>query len=163
MSGVVADTGPLIALAKIGLLALPSRLCGQTILPETVLRECQIQVRRADAQIIAAAIEAETLTVQPDVDWPLTHAKPAIDSGELAALSLALHLKVPLLLDESRGRKAARRFGVPLIGVCGLLLAAKREGWIGDIAPLLDVLRRQGYYISDNLCASVLVAACESP
>jgi len=163
MSCVVADTGPLIALAKLGLLDLPGRLFRQAILPETVFCECRAETRRLDAQRIADAVQSGTLTVQPDVPWPLHHTPPAIDLGELAALSLALHLNAPLLLDEARGRKAAQRFGASLVGVCGLLLAAKQKGWIDAIAPLLDDLRRQGYYISDALETVALTAAGEPP
>lgn len=163
MSCIVADAGPLIALAKLHLLDLPARLFGEAIVPETVFGECQIQARRADAELIARAVEDGILTRRPDQPWPKNHAQPSIDKGELAALALALHLRAPLLIDDRRGRRAAQGLGVALTGVCGVLLTARREGMVGELAPLLEALERQGYYIADTLRTSVLYAAGEHP
>lgn len=49
MSCIVADAGPLIALAKLRLLDLPAQLFGEAILPETVFGECKAEVRSADS------------------------------------------------------------------------------------------------------------------
>ena len=51
--------------------------------------------------------------------------------------------------------------GVPLMGVCGLLLLGKREGWVPAVAPLLATLREKGYFISLELQAGVLRASGE--
>ncbi|MBU1656511.1 MAG: DUF3368 domain-containing protein [Gammaproteobacteria bacterium] len=163
MSCIVADAGPLIALAKLHLLNLPACLYGEAIVPETVFGECQVQARRTDAELIAGAVEGGILTLRSDRPWPNDHVQPSIDKGELAALALAQHLHAPLLIDDRRGRRAAHGLGVAVTGVCGVLLVAKREGIVGELAPLLKALERRGYYIADTLRASVLNAAGESP
>lgn len=74
---------------------------------------------------------------------------------------MALHSQARLLIDEARGRREAGRLGIRVIGVCGLLLFAKGEGWIAEISPLLDHLRISGYYISPALRDRVLLQAGE--
>jgi hypothetical protein len=161
MTCLVADSGPLIALAKLGFLWLPGRLYGRAVLPATVYAECAAQARRPDAEAIRRAVDAGWLTVAEDIAWPAEVAKPRLDAGESAALALALRCRASVLMDEQRGRKAARRLGVTVIGVFGLLLLAKREGCLDAVAPSLDRLRAEGYYLSSDLRAAILDMAGE--
>jgi predicted nucleic acid-binding protein len=161
MSCIVADAGPLIALAKLDLLGLPARAFGQTIVPATVLAECTAQPQAADAVAIRAAIACGDLKVQDDAPWPPDAPVVALDEGERAAIALALALAAPVLIDERRGRFTAQRLGVKVVGVCGLLLIGRREGWVGVLAPLLDRLHGAGYFIAPDLRAAVLAAAGE--
>jgi uncharacterized protein len=41
------------------------------------------------------------------------------------------------------------------LGTAGMLLLAKRRGVIESVIPLLDEIRRQGYWLSDALVAQV--------
>lgn len=162
MSYVVADTGPLIALAKLNLLDLPHRAFGKVLLPQTVLDECQKQVRSQDAVLISAAAKNGFLEVTPDVSWPEGIREPRLDAGERAALAMAIQRHCGLLIDEMRGRREAVRLGIKVVGVCGLLVIAKREGWIAEVTPLLDRLQTSGYYIAPALRESVLRKASEA-
>jgi hypothetical protein len=85
-----------------------------------------------------------------------------LDAGELAALAMALRSHAGLLIDEARGRREAAKLGIKVVGVCGLLLFAKREGWVAEVAPLLDRLHISGYYISPALRESVLLQSGEA-
>ena len=60
MPCLVADSGPLIAFAKLGLLDLPKRLFGRVMMPATVFVECQAQAWLADAEAIRAAVDADS-------------------------------------------------------------------------------------------------------
>jgi predicted nucleic acid-binding protein len=161
MSCIVADAGPLIALAKVGLLELPQRAFGRTLVPSIVLSECMAQARAADVAAIQSAVEAGLLTVTEDVKWPVDRQTPRLDAGELAAIALAMERSAPLLMDEQRGRRAAARLGIPLVGVCGLLVIAKRQGWVGSVRGLLVGLKEAGYYISPALQQQTLALANE--
>lgn len=162
MPCLIADSGPLIALAKLGLLDLPARLFGRVLVPATVFAECQAQAWLADAQAIRGAADAGYLDVVADMAWPAGVEVPRLDAGEAAVLALALHLAATVLIDERRGREAARHAGLAVVGVCGLLLKANQLGGIGALAPLLETLRREGYYISPELSAHVLALAGEA-
>lgn len=85
-----------------------------------------------------------------------------LDEGEAQALSLAQALGCGLLMDERRGRQEAQRQGLPLFGVLGVLLQAKRLGKVVAVAPLLDKMQQNGYRISTDLIAAVLAVAGEN-
>jgi uncharacterized protein len=66
-------------------------------------------------------------------------------------------------MDELDGRKVARHHGLQITGTLGVLLEAKRHGYVGEIRPLLDALERASFRISAALKQQVLVAAGETP
>ncbi len=74
-----------------------------------------------------------------------------LDAGEQQAIALAYEQKTLLLMDEYRGRVAARRLGLVVTGVVGVLLRAKEAGMIPLVIPSLQEIRRQGYWLSDDL------------
>ncbi len=80
-----------------------------------------------------------------------------LDPGEAEAIQLALDLHAELLLiDESAGRRVARRLLIPHTGVLGVLAAAKHRGLIPAVAPLSEKLRSTGFWISGDLMARVV-------
>jgi len=76
-----------------------------------------------------------------------------LDEGEKQAVALASDLDegVLLLIDDHTGRQAARRLGIAVTGLIGLLLLAKERGLVGKVGPLLDELRQAGYWLSDEV------------
>lgn len=83
--------------------------------------------------------------------------------GEAEAIALALELGADvLLIDERKARKAALGLGVPVTGVLGFLLEAKKKGAIPAIKPLLDQMEvAVGFRIKRSLYDAVLQAAGE--
>ncbi|MBI2397465.1 MAG: DUF3368 domain-containing protein [Xanthomonadales bacterium] len=67
-----------------------------------------------------------------------------------------------MLMDERRGRQTAIRQGLPLFGVLGVLLQAKRIGKIERIASVLDRMQSNGYRISQALIDAALKLAGEA-
>src|SRR5262249_55577736 len=77
---------------------------------------------------------------------------------------IALGMKFPgsrLILDDLEARLVAESKGFQPIGTLGLFLAAKKHGHLQQITPLLDQLVQHGFWLNDNLRASVLKAAKE--
>lgn len=64
-----------------------------------------------------------------------------------------------LLIFERRGRQIARRLGIPVVGLTGVLLAATQKGLLEFVAPELAALTRYGYRLSDALGVEVLSLA----
>lgn len=155
MSCIIADSGPLIALAGVDLLHLPQAVHGRAMLTRTVLAECLFKRERVDAQRVQAAIAHQWLHVCDDPVIPQRVVGLGLDPGESTALALALETSYPLLLDEERGRRAAGQLSIPVMGLCGLLLVAKRGGLISEVLPLLRDIRRNGYFLSDALLAQI--------
>ena len=74
-----------------------------------------------------------------------------LDAGEEAAIRLALSEQDSLLLiDESAGRLAADRLGVPNTGTLGVLLIAASAGLV-DLRDSLEKLRKTNFRISQSL------------
>jgi predicted nucleic acid-binding protein len=159
---VVADAGPLIALARCRQLPLLTEVFAAIHLPQAVLEEAAIDLARPGARDIAA-FAASHAQVHPNRDDALyAELRCHLDEGEAQALSLAHALGCGVLMDERRGRAAARRLNLPLFGVLGVLLTARRAGRLAHVAPILHCLQTNGYRIAPALVAAALEAAGES-
>jgi predicted nucleic acid-binding protein len=67
-----------------------------------------------------------------------------------------------LLIDEAMGREAARQEHLPVIGLMGVLLIAKKKGLVPLLAEIIDRLETEaGFYLSRPVKARVLAAAGE--
>ena len=64
-------------------------------------------------------------------------------------------------MDELLGRSHAEKLGIPVIGVAGILLAAKKDGLVDAVRPILDELDRSGFRLSRNVVDVVMKKAGE--
>lgn len=150
---VVADTGPLIALARLDLLALPGQLFERAILTPMVLSECLAKPSRGEGKLVQAALASGHfhLSEAPaiDPDW-------SVDPGEASSIALALAQGYGLLMDDKAGRKLAHHLDCPVLGTAGLLALAKRKGYLTRLQPLLATLTDSGYYLGHDVIENVL-------
>src|SRR5574338_676789 len=153
---VVADSGPLIALARLDLLPLLRSQFDAVLVPGVVLLECTAQTQRPGARAILAAKEAGLLEAAAVPDAERFAAAHLIDRGEAAALLLAQERACPALVDERRGRRVAAQLGIPLVGTLGVLLAARKAGQVPALAPLLEALTAFGYRLPPDLVRKTL-------
>lgn len=89
-----------------------------------------------------------------------------LDPGERSSILLALDYQhngqMPrLVMDEAKGRAAARSLSLELIGSAGIIATATHLGIIQQARPLLEALRASGYYLSDTVIDAALKAAGE--
>lgn len=56
-----------------------------------------------------------------------------------------------MLIDDHVGREVAEKLNIPTTGLIGILLLAKEKGILKNIGSLIDALREQGYWISDEI------------
>jgi predicted nucleic acid-binding protein len=139
---VVSDSSPLIALSAVGRLDLLRALYTTIVVPEAVLAEvAQAGEWRPGAKEVLAAIWIE---VRPVEDTSLVSVLLSeINLGESEAIALAANASdsdVILLIDEKHGRAVARRMGIKIIGVVGVLGEAKARGLIPSLKEVLDAL-----------------------
>jgi len=156
---VVADAGPLIALARIAGLGMLQAIFQRTLITRTVLDECVARPDRPDGLLIQSAVDCGWLElaaeVTPAEDWGL-------DAGETSAINLARARNVGILMDDRAGRRVAAGLGIPLIGVLGVLILAKRAGAIPLVRPLAEGLIRDGYYLASRVVEDALRLAGEA-
>ncbi len=163
---VVADAGPLIGLGRIDRLSLLTSLCGSVLVPEIVLAELCLDSDRPGTRVLSSAHAAGAIQPRPlaQSDDP-EHGRLclSLDRGEASAILLAEQTRCRfLLIDEHRGREIARRRRLPVVGLAGVLLAAKRSALLDRVAPVLTELSRQGYRLADGLVTEVLRLAGEA-
>jgi predicted nucleic acid-binding protein len=169
---VVADAGPLIALARLDALHVLAGLYGQVWVPHTVWQEATAGGVFADSTRIAAAQLAGALLVVPDTQLDADRSAGALaamellDAGERAAVAQALALREQgrpslLVLDDAAARAAAQRQQLPLVGTVGILLRSKERGLVDKLAPLLYALQVNGYFVSQELVQTALHLAKE--
>ena len=163
MKIVVADAGPLIGISRVHHLTLLQQLYGEILIPERVRAELKLSSHRPGAQRILQAIQAgwiRSIPVQNSTQATLLGR--IIDAGEAEAIQLAIEQHADLLLiDDLNGRKTARRKGVPITGTGGMLVVAKRAGFLKAVAPVVDELLLAGYRLSPALCQQILKLAGE--
>lgn len=164
MSGaVVADAGPLIALARIGQLDLLRRLYGGVLVPPAVESELAIGSERLGARALEGALKAGWIRVDAIPDGSaIQDLLMLLGAGEAEAIALAAQRQARfVLIDDARGRRIARSRGLPVVGVAGVLLAAKNQREVEGVGPILRALSDAGYRLAPPLVAKVLAAAGE--
>jgi predicted nucleic acid-binding protein len=146
---VVANAGPLIALARIERLALLPTLYREVVVPPVVYQEITGEIDLPGAEELAQAgwlramAARDQLAVQRLLFW--------LDRGESEAIVLAQEMGATLLIDERRGRAIAATLSLQITGTVGILLAAKELGQVQVVTPLLDALLAAGVRLSPRL------------
>lgn len=159
---LVADSGPLIALARLGLLSLPARLFREALVTATVWDEVTRGRGRAEWPALQAALQAGQLKVVDDpTDLPPLVARARLDDGERLAIALALAQGAVVLVDEKRGRAAAAGLGLHVLGTLGLLVRARDAGLVQRVRPLAEALLQGGYFLARPLVERTLAAIGE--
>lgn len=159
---IAADSGPLIALARIGHLHLLRDLFQSVLVPQAVIAECCVGENRPGSKAIAQALKQGWLKRKRLPARILLLGRPTMGEGENAAIALAHHLGSPLLIDDKTARKIASRSGVSVVGTAAVLIEAKRKRLVRRVKPLIEDLKRGGYRLSDELIERVLARCHES-
>jgi predicted nucleic acid-binding protein len=144
---VVADSSPLVVLINIGHIDVLPALFGRVAIPPEVADEL-LRPRRPEAVRQFATSPPDWLDVRSPT---IVEAIPALHAGEVAALALARELSADLLLiDESRGRKAAAARRMRVTGTIGVLELAAERGLL-DLREAFDRVKQTEFWISHKL------------
>ena len=168
---VIADAGPLIALARIDALALLRGLFGRIYITRTVRAEIlPAGDRFPDVDLLLHTLAEGWIEITDDpTDAPASERaplNPGIHAGEASAIRLACQWRdagdaVLLVMDDRAGRLEARSRGLALIGTAALIGLAKTQGLIPEARPLLERLGQAGYFIGPPVLAAVLAEVGE--
>ena len=154
---LVADSGPLIALARLDLLGLPACYFESTLVIATVWDEVTRKPTADETPRLVAAAKASLMRIVADPkSIPDALLRTSIDAGERNAIALAIEMNATLLIDDRRARRVAIELGRPVIGTLALLLRAREEGIVPALRPLMECLQASGYYMPVDLVAGIL-------
>jgi len=89
---------------------------------------------------------------------------PALGNGEINVLVCARHMKETgsanfiCVIDESPGRKAAKKLGLPLTGSIGLIKMLKKKQLINklELQQLVDAIRQSPFFVCEETLREVL-------
>ena len=138
----VSDTTAITNLAAIGRLDLMRCLLGQVFIPHEVYLEL---TRHGDRIPGAREVKnCEWIKVRDVARRNLVDSlTPPLDLGEAEAIALSVEINADvLIIDEYAGRQTAKKLGLNIIGLVGLMIEAKRRSLIPTVAPLLDRLQQ---------------------
>jgi uncharacterized protein len=158
---VVCDASTLIALARIGQFETLERTGAQVVIPRAVYKEVVVQGEgKPGATEVSAAAWIETREV---TDHSIVaRFRIVLDAGESGAIALAQEVDAALIiLDDEEARDAALSEGLSVVGLPAFLVRAKAWGIVREVRPLLDALKHQGFFISNELYQHVLRLAGE--
>lgn len=160
MSAVVADSSPLVYLARLNRLELLRSLYSEVFIPTAVWREVAIEGKElVEGQSLRAAATEGWIRVD---DSAAASARESVllqelDDGEREAIALAIRLQALLIIDEAEGRAAAMKLGVKLTGTLGVLVQATRQGFVSHLKLELDrLMTATNFRCADELIAEAL-------
>ncbi len=158
----VINSSPLIALVA----ALPdfdalSGIVEKLIVPAEVIAELAAGDHKDDtAAHVQAAPWCEVLTPMSPQFNPLLST---LGSGEAAVIQTAIDHDLPLvIIDEVRGRRAARLAGLTVIGSLGVLVELHRAGLLADVEAAIQRMKSKGIFLAPHLIEQTLQAAREA-
>jgi predicted nucleic acid-binding protein len=149
---IVSNSSCLIILDKLGKLEILERLYTTITIPKAVKDEV---FKGKTAPDLIEVVEIR----QPIASRIL---EKTLGDGESEAIGLSLELNADLLIiDDLAARKVAKELGIKITGVIGILLEAKKMGFIQDIKDLLDEMIKHDFRISKTVCDETLKIAKE--
>ncbi|MCA9942596.1 MAG: DUF3368 domain-containing protein [Anaerolineales bacterium] len=148
---IVTNTGPLVILAKIDQLGLLQQMFRSIAIPPAVHRELLAKSGPEVSRLDAALKQFIEIVGEPEFPPAVKIVIEHLDAGEQQAIALAYVRNTMLVIDERLGRQAARQLGLAVTGSTGVLIEAKKRGYIPAVRPLLEAARQQGYWLSDEL------------
>jgi predicted nucleic acid-binding protein len=149
----VSNTSPISNLAIVGRLGLLQRRYGVVRIPPTVAAELAALSHPEGKKRVDEAVSTGWLLVEKlEVTASRALLFP-LDAGETEAIALACHIKADvLLMDERRGREAARHLGLIVAGVLSELVHAKLSGWIPNVHDeILELRRKAGFFVDAEI------------
>ncbi len=142
---IISDTSCLIALRNVEKLDVLQHLYGNVFVTKEVYLEfgedlpdwivvCEVRNKHKQAEIANF-----------------------LDIGEASSIALALEFEHSLLIiDEMKGRRIAKEFGIEIIGTVGVLLLADKKGLVRDVWGLILKIVNKGFRLSDQLLEKLI-------
>ncbi len=158
---VIVNTSPLLYLHQVGHLELLKKLYGEVITPPAVIEE--LAVGKNQGINVPDIHSIEWISITPVKSISLIPA--VIDLGQGEAEVLALGLENPgslLIFDDQLARRIANIYHLKYTGTLGVLVKAKKLGYLSSVASVITILRQQGMWLTDSIINDVLKLAGES-
>ena len=151
MKLVVSDASPIRYLVAIDAVNILPELFSKVIIPEHVIA-AELQGQRTPSKVREWAANPPPWV---EIRRPAKVQSFNLDAGEEQAISLALELGTPILLDEREAREVAQRKGILVIGTVGLLELAASKSLV-KLVDALEALQKTNMRIHPALIQAAL-------
>ncbi|CAA6804346.1 MAG: Unknown protein [uncultured Sulfurovum sp.] len=154
---VISDSTTLISLINIERFELLFKFSETIIITPSVYSEVTIQKRAK--QIVDEYISISRITVKEvENQKKVKELLIRLDLGESESIVLAEEQKLPLIIDEKRGKNIATSMGLDVIGLIGILLIYKKKTYLSndEIKEIVEELRTISFRVSDGLLRLLL-------
>lgn len=156
---IVSNTSPIIALKSIDKLHLLEDVFQEVIIPRGVSEE----LSKGESSLQRVRDESWIKERRVKDQLALEILTLFLDRGEAEAIILAKEISADrLLIDEKAGRNVSKRLKLKIIGTLGILLLAKEERLIPQIAETIDKLKENNFWIGKEVEQQILRKARES-
>ena len=152
---VIVNTSPLLYLHQVGCLELLPKLYQNIYVPSAVKEELEvgknqgIDVPKIDKIAWIKICSISSVAVLPTV----------IDLGKGEAEVIALGIENNnslLIIDDQLARRIADIYKLKYTGTLGILIKAKQAGYLKSITPVIQELRNQGMWLTDQIINKVI-------
>ena len=151
MPRVIVNSTPLIILSNINQLNLLKDLYSEIYIPEAVFKEVTEKADSACQQIKDNTDWIHVCKITDESQKRMYQAK--LHAGEVEVMILAQEKPVSdlVILDDNAAKKTAKFLGLKVTGSLGVILKAKKTGLIKEVAPLMNQLISNGFYITKEI------------
>ncbi len=160
MRKIIVNSTPLIALSKAGNIELLHKMYGDITVPEAVFKEITAKNDVVEREIKNSDwIHIEAIN---DVKSKRMYSAK-LHAGEVEVMILAQEYEGEhlVVIDDYAARKTAEFLRLNLTGTIGILLKAKKQGYIKEIMPIITEMEENKIYFSDELINMVRKVAEE--
>ena len=154
---IVSDSTALITLINIDEFELLSFFTQKVLIPKEVYEE--VALLEEARVFLDAEIEKKFIEVSIyDNHLLYDELNILLDSGESASIVLALEKKMPLLIDEKKGRNVAQNMNIDIIGLIGMIRFLYKKEKISKkrTKEIMQKLSASSFRVSKKLMDMVL-------
>lgn len=160
MFDLIVDTSPVQYLHQLELLHILPNLANQVFFPSAVVEE--IRVGHSLGFNLPKLEELDWMNVRQPASVQALPLITNLGPGETEVLMLGLEMVgAVVVLDDGPARDLAEILDLRLTGTLGLLLDAKKEGFVTEIRPLLEKLQSLRFRVASRTFTAVLRLAGE--
>ena len=151
MRKVIVNTTPLIALCHVGQMDLLKKMYDEISIPEAVYKELadkkeSICKKQVDASLDWIHVE------KIENQMAKSMFKTQLHDGEVEVMILAKEKSADIvIIDDANAKKHAKYLKLPVTGTLGVLIKAKRQGYINELKPIIQEMIDKNIYISEKL------------
>lgn len=160
MRKVVVNSTPIIVLCNAGCFDLLHKLYGEISVPRAVYREVTFKEDSACRVLLDMPEWVKVCEVEKPADARLLSSR--LHAGEVEVIELARSIAADLVvMDDRAAKKTAEYLRLAVTGTLGVLVRGKEQGYLPAVAPVLERIKAQGFYIGEPIEQMVLKAADE--